>query len=434
MNIKIWLRSVLILVLVNTGLGQIPEDWVVDVHAFEHTMTLTGQLTINGVIRNETSNAVAAFHGDECRGVVEAIQVGEEAIFFLLIYANGEPDSLKFRAWDAEVENIIELEASFVFESGSALGNVDAPFMLSGTNPVSYLLANDDSFQQEEDAVEQVPFDIMGNDVYDRSLAMVVTFPIEPLHGMLFENVDQTFSYSSETNFFGQDSFQYRVSHAYSSDSAWVMINVTPVDDPLSEFHLLQPTDGSVFESGSSSMQDFSWELPMDYDGDPITYSVYVYDGVVLDTSYFSAENSVSENIEDLSRDRWLDWQVTAFDGWGWTVSADTFSIHISSLVDIIPNSSLPGSFSLSQNYPNPFNPSTIINYSLADPSVVSLIIYDMSGKQVVSLVNTHQLAGYYNLKWDGTSDTGNQVSTGMYLCRLQAGSFSHTVKMVYLP
>ena len=433
MNIKIWLRSVSILLLVSTGLGQIPEDWVVDVHAFEHTMTLTGELTINGIVQTETTNTVAAFHGDECRGVTEAIQVGEEAIYFLLIYANGDPDSLQFRAWDAEVNNVIELEESFVFVSGAALGTVDAPFMLSGTNSVSYLQANDDSFEQVEDAVDQVALDLLGNDVYDRSLAMVVTFPIEPLHGMLFENVDQTFSYSSEPNFFGVDSFFYRVSHAYGADSAWVMINVTPVDDPLSDFHLLAPADNSVFESGSSSMQSFSWELPVDYDGDPITYSIYVYDGDELDTSYFSEENSVSLNIEDLSRDRWLDWQVMAFDGWGWTVSADTFSVQISSLVDIVPNASLPQSFSLSQNYPNPFNPSTVINYSLADPSVVSLIIYDMSGKQVVSLVNTHQLAGYYNLNWDGTSDTGNQVSTGMYLCRLQAGSFNHTVRMVYL-
>jgi len=433
MNTKIWLRSVSILLLVGTGLGQIPEDWVVDVHAFEHTMTLTGQLSINGLIRTETTNAVAAFHGDECRGVTEAIQVGEEAVFFLLIYANGDPDSLQFKAWDAEVNNVVELEQNIEFESGAALGTVDVPFILSGTNTLSYILAYDDSFEQIEDAVDNIPLDILGNDVYDRSLAMVVTFPIGPLHGMLFENIDQTFTFSTESNFFGLDSFQYRVSHAYGSDSAWVCINVTPVDDPLSAFSLLHPPDGSVFESGTSSIQNFSWELPLDYDGDPITYSVYVWDDGELDTSYFSNVNSLSIDIEDLQRDTWLDWQVTAFDGWGWTVSADTFSIQVSSLVDINPSSRVPESFSLSQNYPNPFNPSTNIEFSIAEAGEVSLVIYDVSGHKVAILENDWLDAGLYQSTWSGLDVKGNRVASGLYYCQLNGSGCSETIKMIFL-
>ena len=92
-----------------------------------------------------------------------------------------------------------------------------------------------------------------------------------------------------------------------------------------------------------------------------------------------------------------------------------------------------PNQLHLMQNYPNPFNPSTTINYTLAEPSAVSLKIYDMLGREVISLTDQIQVAGEYELEWDGLNESGVQVSTGVYLAQLEAGATTKTIKMIYL-
>jgi len=89
--------------------------------------------------------------------------------------------------------------------------------------------------------------------------------------------------------------------------------------------------------------------------------------------------------------------------------------------------------YDLKQNYPNPFNPTTTISYSLPEAGVVDLLIYDLRGRIVKSMRSECQSAGNYQNRWDGIDDSGSQVATGIYFCRLQAGSFSQTIKMLYL-
>jgi hypothetical protein len=92
-----------------------------------------------------------------------------------------------------------------------------------------------------------------------------------------------------------------------------------------------------------------------------------------------------------------------------------------------------PHEFALEQNFPNPFNPSTKIRYSVPFRSDVSLVIYDIKGEAIVVLKESGQAEGSYQVQWDGTDEAGNQVSTGVYLARLQIGERSETIKMVFL-
>jgi len=85
------------------------------------------------------------------------------------------------------------------------------------------------------------------------------------------------------------------------------------------------------------------------------------------------------------------------------------------------------------QNYPNPFNPSTTIEYNIPENLDVSLMIYDIAGREVQTLVSRLQGQGNHEVSWDGTSRMGEQVSGGMYFARLRAGEFSSVAKMVYL-
>ena len=66
--------------------------------------------------------------------------------------------------------------------------------------------------------------------------------------------------------------------------------------------------------------------------------------------------------------------------------------------------------FSLSQNYPNPFNPSTTINFSLPQKSDVKLVVYDILGKEIKTILNDEKEAGSYHIKWNGLNNNGNSV------------------------
>jgi hypothetical protein len=93
----------------------------------------------------------------------------------------------------------------------------------------------------------------------------------------------------------------------------------------------------------------------------------------------------------------------------------------------------IPTVFALLQNYPNPFNPVTTLRYDLPEQSTVNIIIYDMLGRQVRTLLNQTQDAGFKSVIWDATNDYGKPVSAGVYLYKIQAGEFVQTRKMVLM-
>ena len=94
----------------------------------------------------------------------------------------------------------------------------------------------------------------------------------------------------------------------------------------------------------------------------------------------------------------------------------------------------IPEEYSLAQNYPNPFNPVTTINYNLPDEAQVTIVVYDLMGRIVNTLVNNkHTTAGYKSVVWNATDDRGTPVSAGVYFYQIRAGEFVQTRKMVLL-
>ena len=93
----------------------------------------------------------------------------------------------------------------------------------------------------------------------------------------------------------------------------------------------------------------------------------------------------------------------------------------------------VPDLYALHQNYPNPFNPTTKISYDLPEASVVSFSIYDLMGREVRTMINSEQTAGFKNIQWNATDNLGKSVPAGMYIYTIQAGEFRQTRKMVLL-
>ncbi len=88
----------------------------------------------------------------------------------------------------------------------------------------------------------------------------------------------------------------------------------------------------------------------------------------------------------------------------------------------------IPEAFGLEQNYPNPFNPETQIKYQIPKQTRVSLKVYDLLGNKIASLVDEELPAGFYSVKFNGSS-----LSSGIYFYRIEAGDFSATKKFLLL-
>ncbi len=98
-----------------------------------------------------------------------------------------------------------------------------------------------------------------------------------------------------------------------------------------------------------------------------------------------------------------------------------------------IDDETVPSQFVLFQNYPNPFNPATSIDYDLAKGGIVKLVIYDVSGRKIRTLIHGYQQPGFKSAVWDATNDFGLNVSAGLYIYQLETAQGVLAKKMILL-
>jgi hypothetical protein len=152
--------------------------------------------------------------------------------------------------------------------------------------------------------------------------------------------------------------------------------------------------------------------------------------GVVDVNSYFldgefNGTITVAFQSKGMSKD--LDFEL---------VNASVSIDNVISAVDKLESvtvKAIPTVYALSQNFPNPFNPTTTIEYSIPQSGNVNLVIYNMAGQKVRTLVNENQPASYKKVVWDGKNDMGETVGAGMYFYKLVSGNFSKIQKMTLI-
>ena len=198
-------------------------------------------------------------------------------------------------------------------------------------------------------------------------------------------------------------------------------------------FALLSPQNEAT---GMSNLPSFQWELAID--PDPMDYATYTIQ-IATDSAFTDIAYEMNTNVdvgyelsESLPGDTEYWWRVIATDTDSlFTESAAfKFTVGYVSIAEVV---ALPTEFTLKQNFPNPFNPSTTLRYGLPEDASVSLVIYDIRGNTVRTMDSGEQAAGWYEHIWNGMNDEGQPVSTGLYLTRLRAGSYTKTIKMLYL-
>ena len=160
-------------------------------------------------------------------------------------------------------------------------------------------------------------------------------------------------------------------------------------------------------------------QIKLSGDGEQI--GLYASDGeTVVDTLTYGAQTA------DISLGRSPDGSET------W-VAFDTPTPGLTNGELSLEQNTLPSSFALDQNYPNPFNPETKITFTLPEDSKTSLVVYDLLGTEIKTLINNVRQAGAHTISWNGADNQGNLVSGGVYLYRIKSGKFTLTKKMLFL-
>ncbi|MGE5798383.1 MAG: T9SS type A sorting domain-containing protein [Ignavibacteria bacterium] len=155
-----------------------------------------------------------------------------------------------------------------------------------------------------------------------------------------------------------------------------------------------------VWESNVTASSYTQFSIPIEYNSSETPDSAWIFI-IVQDTSEIPAAGAYAI-IDDLS--------------WGGVVAVKGLT------------SNVPSEFAMKQNYPNPFNPSTRIEYTTPEASFVQLKVYDIVGNELTTLVNEYQPAGTFRAEFNAAN-----LSSGIYIAKLTAGSFTKTMKMTLL-
>jgi len=220
----------------------------------------------------------------------------------------------------------------------------------------------------------------------------------------------------------------------------------TPISDVLYDaYYCISPEPRSVFSPSIGAWEYTQNTLPVELAS--FISSVNGKD-VILNWTTASESNNAGFDIERSTDGIWS--KVGNVSGHGTTTSPQDYSytdrnlatgnysyrlkqidfngnfeyFNLSSEVNV----GVPSNFALSQNYPNPFNPSTKINYDLPTDSKVSIKLFDMSGREVMTLVNEVKTAGYYTVSFNGAN-----LSSGVYFYTISADNFVSTKKMTLI-
>jgi len=266
---------------------------------------------------------------------------------------------------------------------------------------------------------------------------------------------------------------------AYSSADNTVLGQTDPyeiLDHAPNDFALQTPADNTELRlMRASDVEQFTWvkAAPQDpytdiqisrFDpalfSDEVTYKIRFLDKASLtraiefdsdnngkNATFTSNHGQLAGIIDQMSgipttKEQEVVWYVDATDGLYVTSSTppnndpqnrDGYTLKLIKDGILSVEGPAPAAFNLSQNYPNPFNPTTTISYALPKSSQVTLVVFDLLGNKVKTLVNESLDAGTYEMTWDATNDMGVQVPSGNYILKMVAGDFTQTRKMTLL-
>jgi len=226
----------------------------------------------------------------------------------------------------------------------------------------------------------------------------------------------------SDLDYNTQYSWRVRGSNQ-SGDGEWSEVwTFSTVEKPLPPSEPLIPFDG---QENVGTLTEFKWEnvdssssyhLQLSTDS---TFSSMVFESTQIESSPYTLTEPIGLNSRYHWRVRVLSENELRHSEWSDTLS---FTTGVRTSIEEV----VPTEYSLNQNYPNPFNPTTTITYSLPQSGIVTLNVYDITGRFITTLVNGTKRAGMHSVEFDAST-----LSSGMYVYTLETDGYRQTRQMM---
>jgi len=341
------------------------------------------------------------------------------------------------------------VDTSFVViaSDGQLANTLKVAVVVVCPEPVAPVAVNDTASTLED---QPVSLHVLANDALPADIARKIVGISQGTQGEVsIEAGDTTLAFMPDLDFFGADSFAYAMGDSLVGfDTAMVYVLVAPVNDPPPPFELLAPVSQShivITRDNLSDSLQLDWEIKPDVvDGDSLTYrlvctgklALVLGEDVSVETGVQWGYADLAETLGGLGLQTAAGgWNILASDGQATTVAGNgPFVLEVDiALLATVAASALPERYALSPNYPNPFNPVTTLPFALPEGAPVQIVVHDLRGRPVRTLVDEQLTAGYYRVSWDGRTDLGTASPSGLYFVRMRAGDFVGCIKLVLL-
>ncbi len=264
---------------------------------------------------------------------------------------------------------------------------------------------------------------IKSNDLLNSIIKIPFTIAIEKY----FSLVD-----NEQTEFYNEyGDWKPSVAQSYGGSSRYAYIQNTS-NGPYAVFKFNLKKDG---------IYDLYEILPVTVNAANNALYKVIYDGRTIDSLYLNQnEGSGSwKNVGRYTLYKNKEILVKVIDDGkstqGPVIRTDAFKLSLFSEITSVCEEeyAAPKDFALFQNYPNPFNPETTIKFQLPEPCNVKIVVYNIMGEEIETLLNENKQAGIYQLKFNGNLKNGSQLSSGIYFYKLETNKCSQIMKMILL-
>jgi hypothetical protein len=291
-------------------------------------------------------------------------------------------------------------------------------------NDVPLMSALADTTIDEDGAIDIV---LSASDIDEDALTFTATADTSAVIASVSTD---TLSVSLVDNWNGSSILMVVVSDGSATDTTSFELTVNTVNDAPSSFALNE--QDSVYITMANFDSDsivFAWDESADVDDDELTYhftaELIINNQLTTEYDTTLTANAMKIDYKSVFDEIYaaqamlaaMEWDVSVSDGVEEVMAENgplTVGLNASDAVLSINEELLPEVYALHHNYPNPFNPVTTLRYDLPEQANVNIIIYDMLGRQVRTLLNQTQDAGYRSVIWNATNSYGKPVSAGV--------------------
>lgn len=245
------------------------------------------------------------------------------------------------------------------------------------------------------------------------------------------------------TNVWGTnlEGYYFSNSNRYLVTPEYGIIGTDANDAYLKFYHWYETNDGWDGGNVQISVNGGDWTLIYPEENYPDNSVVALtgspgYTGEMLEwtPAHFDLTDHIGSSVKfrfrfaSTNSEGYRGWFIDHFTIYGADLSENSTHVGDDMITDI------PKKINLSQNYPNPFNPQTQISFDLPATQKINLKIYDVSGKLIKTLIDEEKEAGYHSVRWNGTDEVGEAVSSGVYIYKLESDNgFSQARQMLLL-